>query len=99
MLAIALFVFGCTYILCDSHIMDSPRMRLCELHGDPVKDALGSFFRALISCYFCVGFWVALLTSCIFIPFGYGCIVHAVTYAASTYILNATVSALWKLSA
>lgn len=45
-----LAIYGVTYLVCDSKILERPRLLLCRV----------GFLRNMLACYFCTGFWVAL---------------------------------------
>lgn len=93
-LILLLATYGLTFFIVDSYIMKIPRDYLCRV----------IFFRELLTCYFCQGFWVALFLSVISqgprllqINSVYSIQTHLINgFAGATfaYITNAVIEAL-----
>ena len=84
--------YGLTFAVCDAKLFFRPRNWV---------RSWGGFFRDLLACYFCVGFWTSML---LFVLTSYGTLVDGTTWmkvvwivahgfagAAFSYALNAAV--------
>jgi hypothetical protein len=77
--------YGLTFAVCDATLLSWPRSYVRRI----------PFFDALLSCYFCAGFWCAAVVSVVYLtltPAHH--LVHALAGAASTYAINQTLVAI-----
>jgi hypothetical protein len=84
-----LSIFGVTFLICDSALLERPRLWLCRW----------DLLRGLLSCYFCTGFWVSLFVFTYLnsetLPQGaVQVVLYAFEGATAAYLLDAAVSAL-----
>ena len=91
--------YGTTFFIADSALTVGLRYHLSKV----------SFFRKLLSCYFCLGFWNSLIISLLFIEapleptnwvsFVGTHIMHGFAGAAFTYGLNVVLESLERFNA
>lgn len=70
--------FGATFALCDSSFFSWFRTLVGRLH----------FFKEMLACYFCTGFWVSLGLACLLFPLDAWVVARALAGAAVAYVLN-----------
>lgn len=76
---VAMFAcYGMTFLLCGSTLLRRPRAWLRNRH---------QLLDELLGCYFCTGFWVALLAHAVLVPFRF-VLLYAFAGAASSFLLN-----------
>lgn len=81
-----LAVYGITFAVCRSLILERPREWAAQLHP---------MIRSLLDCMFCSGFWVSFLYFGIeYGEFGWRSLTHAFGGASFAYMIDATVAKL-----
>jgi hypothetical protein len=77
--------FGLTFLLCDAAITAVPRTWLVMRFG---------FFRKLLACYFCTGFWASLALAVGLIREPLWLVLYGFAGASFSYALNVVLVAL-----
>lgn len=88
--------YGITFVLCSAKLTAAPRRWLCRW----------GFFRELLGCYFCSGFWVGFATAIWLmeepvsaLSHGLGALLHGFAGATFSYALDALLRRLERSEA
>jgi Protein of unknown function (DUF1360) len=74
---LALAAFRVTYFLTDDSVFDTPRAWISGLHP---------FFKELVTCFWCLGFWVSAAWWLCWYVFPHGTIVASEVWAIATVV-------------